>query len=199
MIEGIERPAIAALWPTLKGEAVVLDVGASIGADEQHLINLAAMGSAMARVLFDIERPTVGLLNIGVEEIKGLEQVREAGRLLREGQFPAFQLCRLCRRRRYRQGHGRRGGDRRLCRQYRAEDRGRHRPAVRAISQECDEPDLGGASRLSAVAPGVPHAARQDGPAQIQRRRVSRPQRHRHQESWRRRRRGLRFRHRPGL
>jgi glycerol-3-phosphate acyltransferase PlsX len=90
MIEGIERPAIAALWPTLKGESVVLDVGASIGADETHLVNLAAMGSAMARVLFDIERPTVGLLNIGVEEVKGLEQVREAGRILREGQFPHF-------------------------------------------------------------------------------------------------------------
>jgi phosphate acyltransferase len=90
MIEGIERPAIAALWPTVKGESIVLDVGASIGADEVHLINLAAMGSAMARVLFDVERPTVGLLNIGVEEVKGLEQVREAGRILREGNFPRF-------------------------------------------------------------------------------------------------------------
>jgi phosphate acyltransferase len=90
MIEGIERPAIAALWPTVKGESIVLDVGASIGADEIHLINLAAMGSAMARVLFDVERPTVGLLNIGVEEVKGLEQVREAGRILREGNFPRF-------------------------------------------------------------------------------------------------------------
>jgi glycerol-3-phosphate acyltransferase PlsX len=90
MIEGIERPAIAALWPTLKGEAVVLDLGASIGADAEHLMNLAAMGSAMARVLFDIERPTVGLLNIGAEEVKGLEQVREAGRRLREGHFPHF-------------------------------------------------------------------------------------------------------------
>jgi len=68
----------------------VLDVGASIGADEEHLINLAAMGSAMARVLFDIERPTVGLLNVGVEEIKGLEAVREAGQRLREGNFPYF-------------------------------------------------------------------------------------------------------------
>src|SRR5579872_4581113 len=67
MIEGIERPAIAALWPTVKGESVVLDLGASIGADEAHLVNLAGMGSAMARVLFDIEKPTVGLLNIGVE------------------------------------------------------------------------------------------------------------------------------------
>jgi glycerol-3-phosphate acyltransferase PlsX len=91
MIEGVERPAIAALWPTMRGDSVVLDVGASIGADEEHLINLAAMGSAMARVLFDIERPTVGLLNVGVEEIKGLEQVREAGRILREGHFPHFE------------------------------------------------------------------------------------------------------------
>ena len=91
MIEGIERPAIAALWPTLRGESVVLDVGASIGADAPHLVNLAVMGSAMARVLFDIERPTVGLLNIGVEEVKGLEEVREAGSILREGKFPHFE------------------------------------------------------------------------------------------------------------
>lgn len=90
MLEGIERPALAALWPTLRGESVVLDLGASIGADETHLINLAAMGSAMARVLFDIERPTVGLLNVGVEEVKGLEAVRAAGRILREGHFSHF-------------------------------------------------------------------------------------------------------------
>src|SRR5882757_11497695 len=90
MIEGIERPAIAAIWPTLKGESVVLDVGASIGADAAHLVNLAAMGSAMARVLFDIEKPTVGLLNVGVEEVKGLEDVREASTILREGKFPHF-------------------------------------------------------------------------------------------------------------
>jgi len=87
---GIERPAIAALWPTLRGESIVLDVGASIGADAAHLIDLAAMGSAMARVLFDLERPSVGLLNIGVEEVKGLEQVREAGRRLRERPPPHF-------------------------------------------------------------------------------------------------------------
>jgi glycerol-3-phosphate acyltransferase PlsX len=88
MMAGIDRPAIACVWPTLKGESIVLDVGASIGADAEHLIHLAAMGSAMARVLFDLDRPTVGLLNIGVEEVKGLEPVREAGRMLREGQLP---------------------------------------------------------------------------------------------------------------
>ena len=81
---GIERPAIAALWPTLRGESIVLDLGATIGADARHLVDLAVMGGAMAQVVFGLERPTIGLLNIGVEEVKGLDQVREAGRSLRE-------------------------------------------------------------------------------------------------------------------
>jgi phosphate acyltransferase len=80
----IERPAIAAIWPTLRGESIVLDVGATIGADSQQLIDFSVMGAAMARALFEIERPTVGLLNVGVEEIKGQEEVKEAGRMLRE-------------------------------------------------------------------------------------------------------------------
>jgi glycerol-3-phosphate acyltransferase PlsX len=85
---GIERPAIAARWPTMRGESIVLDLGASIGADASHLINMAMMGSAMARVLFSLDRPKVALLNIGVEEVKGLEPVREAGRILRESKLP---------------------------------------------------------------------------------------------------------------
>ncbi|NKF33035.1 phosphate acyltransferase, partial [Pseudomonas sp. BGM005] len=52
----IERPAIAAIWPTLKGESIVLDVGATIGADAQQLMDFALMGGAMARALFEIER-----------------------------------------------------------------------------------------------------------------------------------------------
>ena len=56
---GIERPAIAAVWPTLKGDSVVLDVGATIGADADHLVDLAVMGSAMASVVFHLERPSV--------------------------------------------------------------------------------------------------------------------------------------------
>jgi glycerol-3-phosphate acyltransferase PlsX len=80
----IERPAIAAIWPTMRGESVVLDVGATIGADAHQLIDFSILGSAMARALFEIERPTLGLLNVGVEEIKGQEEVREAGQLLRE-------------------------------------------------------------------------------------------------------------------
>jgi phosphate acyltransferase len=87
-LPGIERPAIAALWPTLRGESIVLDVGASIGADAEHLVDLAVMGAATARILFGLARPTVGLLNIGVEEVKGLEPVREAGRILREERLP---------------------------------------------------------------------------------------------------------------
>src|SRR5690606_8020534 len=80
----IERPAIAAIWPTIRGESIVLDVGATIGADAQQLVDFAILGAAMANALFDIERPTVGLLNVGVEEIKGQEEVKEAGRMLRE-------------------------------------------------------------------------------------------------------------------
>jgi glycerol-3-phosphate acyltransferase PlsX len=88
MLPGIERPAIAALWPTMKGTCIVLDLGASIGADAEQLVDMAVMGSAMARVLHHIDRPSVGLLNIGVEEVKGLEAVREAGRILRENPLP---------------------------------------------------------------------------------------------------------------
>jgi glycerol-3-phosphate acyltransferase PlsX len=84
MLPMIDRPAIAAMWPTLRGESIVLDVGATIGADARHLVDLAIMGAAMARVLFDIEKPSVGLLNVGVEEIKGIEEVKAASRLLRE-------------------------------------------------------------------------------------------------------------------
>ncbi len=89
-LPGIERPAIAAIWPTLRGESIVLDVGASIGADAKMLVDFAVMGAAMARSLFGLERPSVGLLNIGVEEIKGVEEVREAGRILKTIDHPHF-------------------------------------------------------------------------------------------------------------
>jgi phosphate acyltransferase len=88
MLAGIDRPALAAVWPTMKGDSVVLDLGATIGGDAHHLVALAVMGSAMASVLFNLERPTVGLLNIGVEEIKGHEEIREAAELLRAMNLP---------------------------------------------------------------------------------------------------------------
>ncbi len=87
-LPGIERPAIAAIWPTTRGQSVVLDVGATVGADSRQLIEFAIMGEAMASCLFGIENPSVGLLNIGVEEVKGNEDVKEAARMLRELKLP---------------------------------------------------------------------------------------------------------------
>jgi phosphate acyltransferase len=88
MLPGIDRPALAAVWPTMRGDSVVLDLGATIGGDAQHLVALAVMGSAMASVLFNLARPTVGLLNIGVEEMKGHEEIREAAEQLRAMNLP---------------------------------------------------------------------------------------------------------------
>jgi glycerol-3-phosphate acyltransferase PlsX len=87
-LPGIDRPAISAIWPTRRGESVVLDLGATIGGDARHLVALAIMGAAMMSVVFDKKRPTVGLLNIGTEEIKGHEEIREAGEMLRAMNLP---------------------------------------------------------------------------------------------------------------
>lgn len=84
----IERPAIAAIWPTVESECIVLDVGANVGADARQLFNFSLMGAAMARALMGMERPKVGLLNVGVEEIKGLDEVRKASTMLRETDLP---------------------------------------------------------------------------------------------------------------
>jgi glycerol-3-phosphate acyltransferase PlsX len=92
MQPGIDRPAIAALWPTIRGDSIVLDLGATIGGDAQHLKALAVMGAATASVLFDLERPTVGLLNIGTEEVKGGEEIRAAAELLRAMPAPPFDF-----------------------------------------------------------------------------------------------------------
>jgi glycerol-3-phosphate acyltransferase PlsX len=83
-LAGIDRPAIAVLWPTVDAECIVLDVGANVGADSRQLVEFALMGAAMARALFGMERPTVGLLNIGVEEIKGLDEIKAAAAVLRD-------------------------------------------------------------------------------------------------------------------
>jgi glycerol-3-phosphate acyltransferase PlsX len=92
-LSGIERPAIAALWPTINAECVVLDVGANIGASARQLCDFALMGAAMARALFHVERPTVGLLNVGVEEIKGAEEVRQAHAWLKDTADLPIQYC----------------------------------------------------------------------------------------------------------
>lgn len=89
-LPGIDRPAMSAIWPTLKGESIVLDVGANIGATTGQLVEFAVMGSAMARALSENAKPTVGLLNIGVEEVKGLDNIREAGQILRETELDSM-------------------------------------------------------------------------------------------------------------
>ncbi len=87
-IAGIERPAIAALWPTVKSECIVLDVGANIGATAEQLADFSLMGAAMARAVFHIEKPSVGLLNVGTEEIKGNEDVKAAHAILKSMPLP---------------------------------------------------------------------------------------------------------------
>lgn len=82
-MEGVHRPAMTALWPTLRGRTVVLDVGANVDADAEQLVTFAIMGEAFARATLGIERPSVGILNIGSEEMKGHDEVREAHELLR--------------------------------------------------------------------------------------------------------------------
>jgi len=86
----IERPALAALWPTLRSECIVLDVGANIGASARQLCDFALMGAAMARAVFHVEAPRVGLLNVGVEEIKGAEEVKRAHAWLKDKAGPAI-------------------------------------------------------------------------------------------------------------
>lgn len=82
---GLERPAIVASWPTLRGVTAVLDVGANIESDAEQLVEFAIMGEAFHQAVHGVERPSIGLLNVGSEDIKGHEEVREAARILREG------------------------------------------------------------------------------------------------------------------
>jgi len=83
-LDGIDRPAIAYPLPNSKGGATtVLDLGANVDCNERHLLEFAVMGSALDSVLKGKEQPTVGLLNIGAEAIKGSEVIKKAGDLLR--------------------------------------------------------------------------------------------------------------------
>jgi phosphate acyltransferase len=82
MLPGIDRPAIISAVPGISGPTFMLDIGANIGCTAEHLRQFALMGSVVACDILEIESPKVGLLNIGQEDIKGNEVVREAGHLL---------------------------------------------------------------------------------------------------------------------
>ncbi len=82
-LPGIDRPAIASILPSMKGHTYVLDLGANVDCGPDHLLQFGIMGAMLAAALEHDERPTVGLLNIGEEEIKGNEVVKRAGELLR--------------------------------------------------------------------------------------------------------------------
>ena len=87
-VPGIERPAIASFFPTMRGESTMLDLGANVDCDANNLVQFAVMGAAFARTALGIQRPTVGLLNVGVEDVKGNEAVRTAGQILRSVRLP---------------------------------------------------------------------------------------------------------------
>jgi glycerol-3-phosphate acyltransferase PlsX len=88
MLPGIDRPAIASFYPTQRGESCMLDLGANVQCDAKNLVQFAVMGEVFARTVLGNKEPTIGLLNIGVEESKGHEEIREAAALLREADLP---------------------------------------------------------------------------------------------------------------
>ncbi len=85
---GIDRPALATLLPTSRGESVMLDLGANVECDENNLVQFAIMGAAFARTVLGVAKPTVAILNVGVEELKGSDAIKEADRMLREANIP---------------------------------------------------------------------------------------------------------------
>ncbi len=129
---GIVRPAIAAQWPTVKRPSIVLDLGANVGATARELADFAVSVAAMARAMFRVERTDVALLNIGVEEIKGVEEVKQAHSWLKDAELP-FDYRALRRRRPDRPGVPSTSSGRRLRREHRAQDGRRHRQAGRHL------------------------------------------------------------------
>ncbi|MBP3404269.1 MAG: phosphate acyltransferase PlsX, partial [Alphaproteobacteria bacterium] len=81
---GIHRPAIVTILPTRKSECVVLDLGANAECNARNLVEFAIMGEAYCRAVLKREHPTIGLLNIGSEDIKGRDEIRQAAQILRD-------------------------------------------------------------------------------------------------------------------
>ena len=87
-LAGIDRPAMAGFFPTQRGESVMLDLGANVECSAENLIQFAIMGEVFARTVLGLSQPTVGLLNVGSEELKGNAAVRRAAMVLRDIDLP---------------------------------------------------------------------------------------------------------------
>ena len=92
MIEKIEKPALSALWPNKNGMNVVLDLGANIECNEKNLVDFSFMGSALHKSLFENEEPRVALLNIGSEELKGNNIIKNTYQILNEKRNSLFEF-----------------------------------------------------------------------------------------------------------
>lgn len=82
-LPGIDRPAIAAFFPTARGESVMLDLGANVECSAENLLQFAIMGDVFARTVLGVAKPTIGILNIGAEDLKGREELRVAAAMIR--------------------------------------------------------------------------------------------------------------------
>lgn len=87
-LPGINRPAIASVFPTMKDDTVMLDLGANLACDAEILVQFALLGAVYARTVSGVARPSVGILNVGSEDMKGPESVREAAAILSHVEFP---------------------------------------------------------------------------------------------------------------
>ena len=92
MIDGIEKPALAGLWPNKIGTNVVLDLGANIECNDKDLIDFSSMGAALYKSLYPADKPKIALLNVGLEEIKGHEEIKKAYQYLKEWTKKNFEF-----------------------------------------------------------------------------------------------------------
>jgi len=92
-IEGINKPALAALWPNQNHMSVVLDLGANIECDQKNLTDFACMGSALFKSLFENKNPKIALLNVGMEENKGNDILKKTYSLLKNNKIKNFEFC----------------------------------------------------------------------------------------------------------
>ena len=88
MLPGISRPAIATCFPTMRGQTVMLDLGANVECDADNLVQFAVMGEAYARNVIGLSKPVVGILNVGAEDLKGSTSVRKASEILQDTGLP---------------------------------------------------------------------------------------------------------------